>query len=176
MSVPNGEIPVLVLQGGGALGATRPARSTRRWTRPDYEPGLGGRYLDRRDQRGDHRRQPARRGGAPARFWEGHCAAGVVAGCLATPPARGACYCARSPLRGACCPGRTRLLRAAPAPRLVRRHGARAHELLRHAPLHETLDRVGRFRPHQRARAAPERRRGQCRDRQLRLFRQHRDT
>ena len=62
---------MLVLQGGGALGSYQ-AGAYQALVPPRFRTGLGGRHLDRRHQRRDHRRQPAANGGSRGckEFWE----------------------------------------------------------------------------------------------------------
>ena len=124
---------VLVLQGGGALGAYQ-AGVYRGAGRARHGARLGRRHLDRRDQRRADRRQPA---GAPRRAAARVLGALISAVAAALPPVAGrdagANCCNESSATHGDAVRRARLLRAARAAGAVpaARH-ARRDQLLRH--------------------------------------------
>ena len=162
----------LVLQGGGALGCL-PGRRVR-GAEPAEGPAtaLGGRRLDRRHQRGaDRRQRPGKRVERLREFWEL-----VSSGpSQRLPELDGRPRHAEPVERQPALPCSAFPASSSRAFRRRLLHGRRgaAAELLRHRAAEADARTPGRLRPHQRARGAPERRRGQRAQRQLDLLRQH---
>ena len=139
-----------------------------------FRAGMGRRHLDRRHQRGDHRRQRAEKRVDAA---EGILGDGLGAGALESdrqgrPRAHRVQRNQRRPDRDL---RRARLLHAALSAGAAVAAGQPAiAELLRHRAAAQDAGAAGRFRPHQRSEDPAQRRRGERHDGQFQIFRQFR--
>ena len=174
---PDFDCIALLLQGGGALGAYQ-AGVYEALAEADLHPELGRGHFHRRDQRRLDRRQPARGAGREAAELLGR----------RSPPIRSAAGRHRRRTSAAISRGRGEplvrdgcgIVRRARAsfPRACftrscsRTERAGATSFYDTSVVEDDAGAAGRLRPHQLRRNAFQRRRGQRRHRQLRLFRQ----